>query len=237
MPLNFRHIMSSYKKPPYGWWLSGGINPANCVAAYQAKGAASYEASKINLANPGTYSLTVNSGKDPSWNTNTGWTSDATKYLKTGVVPKSGWSMIVRFDSTATDAALRKTAGAGETISSKGYGFYLIARRGTTDAHIYGYGNDGTANPAQLITGTRLYGKHSMAIAANNCYLNGSLEGTVSFVEMSDSMTADIYLLTQNYQGTPEVAGFVGAIESAAIYNTTLSAEQIFALHTAMAAL
>jgi len=42
------------------WWLSGGIAAANCVAAYQPKGAASLEASYVNLANPGTYNLTFN---------------------------------------------------------------------------------------------------------------------------------------------------------------------------------
>ncbi len=37
------------------WWLAGGIPAENCIAAYQPKGAASYAASKVNLANPGTY--------------------------------------------------------------------------------------------------------------------------------------------------------------------------------------
>ena len=55
------------------WWLAGGISAANCVAAYQAKGAASYVASKVNLANPGTLNFD-NEVVAPSWNTTTGWT-------------------------------------------------------------------------------------------------------------------------------------------------------------------
>jgi len=37
------------------WYLSGGIAAANCIAAYQPKGAASLAASYANLPNPGTY--------------------------------------------------------------------------------------------------------------------------------------------------------------------------------------
>jgi len=44
------------------WWLAGNINPANCVAAYQAKGAANLASAKVNLANPGTYDLMAVNG-------------------------------------------------------------------------------------------------------------------------------------------------------------------------------
>ncbi len=61
------------------WWLAGGINPANCLAAYQPKGAASYAASKVNLANPGTYNLTE-SGGTPGWDAAVGWIFNGTNY-------------------------------------------------------------------------------------------------------------------------------------------------------------
>jgi len=55
-----------------GWWdLNGAIT--SCIAAYQAKGAASYAASKVNLANAGTYDLS-NGTAYPTWDTSTGWT-------------------------------------------------------------------------------------------------------------------------------------------------------------------
>ena len=59
-----------------GWWFAGGISPANCVAAYQAKGAASYAASKVNLANAGTYNLADIVA--PSWSAGTGWMFNGT---------------------------------------------------------------------------------------------------------------------------------------------------------------
>ena len=50
------------KKQP--WWLTGGIT-ATPIAVWQPKGAASYTASKTNLAG-GSYSITGDYGS-PSW--------------------------------------------------------------------------------------------------------------------------------------------------------------------------
>ena len=44
------------------WYLAGGVSAANCVAAYLAKGAASYAASKANLTGDTDYDLTENDG-------------------------------------------------------------------------------------------------------------------------------------------------------------------------------
>lgn len=60
------------KYPPRDWWLSGGIAATNCVAAYQPKGAASLEASYVNLCNPGTYDATHPEG-NPAWDSTNGW--------------------------------------------------------------------------------------------------------------------------------------------------------------------
>lgn len=70
------------------WWLAGGIDPANCIAAYRAKGAASLAASYDNLAAPGngladgTYDLTL--GVAPTFDAATGWTfNGSTQWLTT----------------------------------------------------------------------------------------------------------------------------------------------------------
>ena len=54
------------------WYLAGGISAANCLAAYQPKGAASLAASYSNLANPGTYNAAP--GVAPTFDASTGWT-------------------------------------------------------------------------------------------------------------------------------------------------------------------
>jgi hypothetical protein len=80
-----------------GWWLSGGISAANCIAAYAPKGAATYAASKINLANPGTYNA-VDGAAYPTWNVATGWTfNGSTQYLTTGIIPTDAYTVIFRY--------------------------------------------------------------------------------------------------------------------------------------------
>ena len=49
------------------WWLAGGIAAANCVAAWRAKGAASYAASKVNLTGNAAYDLGEIGGGAVSW--------------------------------------------------------------------------------------------------------------------------------------------------------------------------
>lgn len=65
-----------YAQPGGGaapWWMAAGVTP---IVAYQAKGAASYAASKVNLAQPGTYNATEYVA--PSWDAATGWSFNGT---------------------------------------------------------------------------------------------------------------------------------------------------------------
>lgn len=87
------------------WWLAGGVDPADCVAAYQPKGAADLAASYVNLANPGTYNASVPTGKDaPSFAAGIGWTHDgATQVLTTGLIlPAGDVSFIIDLDNGYT---------------------------------------------------------------------------------------------------------------------------------------
>jgi hypothetical protein len=58
------------------WWLSGGATGAYGV--YRARGAASYDASLIELSGGGAANLTV--GSPPSWGTAEGWRQSAVKF-------------------------------------------------------------------------------------------------------------------------------------------------------------
>jgi hypothetical protein len=66
-------ISTGYDK----WWLPCGCNPIDCLSAYAAQGAASYAASKINLANPGVNNL-IDAALFPTWNNVDGWIYDGT---------------------------------------------------------------------------------------------------------------------------------------------------------------
>jgi hypothetical protein len=104
------------------WWACAGIYPAHCIAAYQAKGAASYEATKINLANPGVHTL-VNDGVDVAWSAEDGWGPFGTtcRVFKINLMVGNNWSVLCRF--------------SGVTISSSSY--MLYGTYGVTDNRMH----------------------------------------------------------------------------------------------------
>jgi len=219
--------MTSYKKA-VEWWLSGGINPANCVAAYQAKGAANYEASKINLANPGTYNLAEIGGGSVNWANSTGWGGfvSLTRCLNTGVTPALNltWSMFVRFSDYST-SNYEVLAGY---YNAKKSGF-LFGPHYDNDMVSF-HGNDDYTqianNPPRIAYG--VYG-----FAGRIPYRNGSAEAN-TFGTYAGNSPLTIYIGARclasgvgNY--------FSGNIQAVVVYNTTLTANQVAALSTAMA--
>lgn len=75
------------------WWEAGSAPTPRAV--YQPKDAASQAASYTNLVNPGTYDAAP--GTAPSWSA-AGWAfNGSTQYLTTGIVPASGYSVIIAF--------------------------------------------------------------------------------------------------------------------------------------------
>lgn len=79
---------------PAVWWLPAGVSTGDVLGAYQAN-AASYAASKVNLANPGTNDLTSAVLK-PTWSA-AGWVFEG-QALDTGIVlpNNQSWTMFIR---------------------------------------------------------------------------------------------------------------------------------------------
>ncbi len=205
------------------WYLSGGIALANCVAAYQPKGAADLAASKINLAHPGTNDAAA--GTNPSFATATGWTflTASSQYLTTGITPLSGYSMIVAFDGVIANDTGNCLVGALDGNGSNR--FYLLAGRtnGAFTGTVYGIG--GIANTASVLSGT-------LAIAGQNGYKNGSIDTAVS------TGTFPIIAINIGRTGYSGFYAYASAtIQAMSIYSVTITAPQILALSTAMAAL
>jgi len=204
------------------WYLSGGVDAANCVAAYQPIGAADYAASKVNLANSGTYDAAA--GNDPDWDDTNGWKFNGIDnyldctYLYSAV---SGACVIVRF----TDAG------------------YVGIQTGTII---------GAVNGADLFVGANTqYGVRA-------CFFG-------SYVNILPSMTSGVIALTDgkfyrdgSYSHDVAAGGTlsssrslkIGAgwfsfgwhytpvyVQAAAAYDSNLTADQVAAITTAMAAL
>ena len=198
------------------WWLSGGIVASNCVAAYQPKGAASLSASYTNLANPGTYDAAP--GVAPSFDASTGWTfNGSTQYLNTSIVIDGGsWTMIIRFSGGST------SGGVATALIGNGGRFDLLSN--WFNAGVYyrnGSMSNATVSPS-ISSGT-------LALTKSKGYRNGAED--ISLTADGRTFASTVLIGKANT--------FFGSVSilAAAIYNTTLSASQIAALSTAMAAL
>ena len=202
------------------WWEAGGASGA--VAAYQPKGAASLAASYINLANPGTYDAAPypTSGFAPAWNATDGWTFAGAQRLTTSIsgvtVGSGGWSMIIRVSDAASSSGC--AMGVYNASNNSFAIFPYLASR-----VYYTINADNFASP-QLITGT-------LAIAGNSGYRNGAFDKALSG---SGSPTGNIVMGSRNEAVS---IYWTGKLQAAAIYNTTLTAPQVAAISSAMAAL
>ena len=205
------------------WWdLNGTIT--SCVAAYQPKGAASYAASKVNLANPGTYNATDGTAY-PTWDTSTGWKGDGAlsngTVLKTGITGYSNtWTLIARYSGAQNsyDCMLGATGYSG---GYQMWGLFFYHRVPYQRWYCGGsspYGQSPTASGV-------------MALAGTNPYLNGTDLGDMT---ASTFPTGQICILAEDSSGAHASAAY---IQACAIYNATLTGTQIGLLTTAMAAL
>lgn len=204
------------------WYLLGGVTAAQCVAAYQPKGAADLAASKINLAHSGSNDAIA--GVDPSFDTTTGWSfNGTTQYLLTnGLVAANDqtWSALVRFTNANADRGL---FGDFESSSKQ----FLIGPR--SGLNVY-YGSGGS-----LVVGPNAT-SGVLGIAGNKGYRNGTADtGTIS--AGTGSMSFQIALGAYS-TGSSSVGGFFdGKIQAIAFYNIALSSTQVSLISTAMAAL
>jgi len=207
--------------PAIPWYLSGGIAAANCLAAYTPKGAASLAASYDNNAAPGngladgTYDATTTSA--PTFNAATGWTfSGGGPYLSSGVVPASGYSIIVRYSGLA-DVQVKYFIGQSKTNAH----FALAGN----DATNVGYYSGGVQKVSpKLLTGV-------LCIAGQYGYRNGTLDSP-AIAAWSATTTNAIYMGGCNGLATSYWPAVV--IQAVAIYDTALTAPQVAAITAAM---
>ena len=202
-----------------GWWdLNGTLT--SCVAAYQAKGAASYEASKVNLVSGGTYDLTAPTA-DPAFDTSYGWSfTKATKnYLvPSGLKPNTNatWSMIVRFSDGATQMGC---------ISTSYFNFFI-----NTETVYIGHGSY-----AGLATNTPAMTSGVYGLAGRIGYRDGVAEANQASGTTSPSnwqMAVGGLLLHDSYNNCS-----TSKIQACAFYNATLTPTQMANLTTAINAL
>ncbi len=201
------------------WYLAGGVAAANCVAAYKPQAAVSLDASYINLVTPGTYNAAP--GVAPTFNALTGWTFDgATQYLTTGIVPaNTNWSAVVRFSGG-------RSSGYNTVFGSYGAGSTRFYIDPWSNGNLITYGHGAylqTAFPSGLTSGV-------LGFAGRTAYKNGTANGAIT----DGSPTTYPIAIGGNNASGAYSAGFLGNILAFAVYNSTLSAEQMLAISQAM---
>jgi len=202
------------------WYLSGGIEPANCIAAYKAIGAASLAASYLDLSGNGNDAFL---GNAPGWDVVNGWVFDGiADYLKTTFVPANdqSQSLMVQFTGTANAGV---AAGGGD--GPNGY-FGVRPDAGGATHRFY---NGGIISPA----GAHVAG--NIAVAGAQGYINGAASGG-AIGAWPGATVLSVFIGALNQGGVPNPL-YQGNIQAVALYDCVLTPSQVVAVAAAMAAL
>ena len=206
-----------------GWWdLNGTIT--SCVAAYQPKGAASYAASKVNLANPGTYNAV--DGTAPDWDAVNGWKFDGVDdWLDTDAVVTDRYgALIVRFSGATTQ---NNDAGITCYFSSTRRGNFGIMPNTQYGVRYYQLSSPCNKSPSAA--------SGVLAISDFHGYRDGVEDGSWSpnFATGETNVPLNIGR-TNSFRGT--VYCLVN-VQAWVLYSSPITPAQVSALTTAMNAL
>jgi hypothetical protein len=214
------------------WYLSGGIVAANCIAAYQPKGAASLAASYVNLANPGTYNLTNGHATPVNWGATTGWKGNGTvAYFKTGLIPSGALSFAGVFLDISSNLSVYGQADDDNVVgthSNKLFPNY-------SSAALWSF----IANKEIYATPIVSSGLHTFAASSSGrLYIDGSLHTNAGAVSWSGT-ARELYIMASNVNGNATAKWGTGGacLYAISIYDIPLTATHVTALHVAMAAL
>lgn len=197
------------------WYLPDGITAANCVAAYQAVGATSYAASKLNLNSLGTHALTDGAAY-PTWDAN-GWTFDGTQYLVTDITPPRDqtWTVVVLFRGATWSPTAWETAIGSFSTSGGNSGF--LVQFGNTAARGRGAWTGSASATSALAEGSA----GSYSLSGKHTYKEGASDLTVASGVLAGNHLA-LWIGGLNLDGALS-QGFKGTIRALAIYNVELT--------------
>lgn len=213
--------------PPVNpWWDPNG--EGLCIwAAYQPKWAANFAASLLDLSINGNNAGDPGGGSTPAWDAVNGWKFDGgNDYLTTAFIPQNdqSQSMIAQFTNCAqrTFDAIAGCVGSGAGCNLSIWNGYNVA---TTAA--YANGNVVGVALAGLAAG-------NLGVAGNQGYRNGVASGGAigGYGSVPDRV---LWIGCQNTGAVN--SPWLGYIQALAIYDCTLTAPQVLAVATAMAAI
>ncbi len=213
------------------WWLSGGIAAANCIAAYQPKGAASLAASYDNRAAPGngladgTYDATViAAGVSLAAG---GWLTNGSGILSTGWTPPTNLARAVVVTYSGASAGIYTLFGCANAGLTR---FFLIMP--SYSSHVLYYNsNTVTGTGAGLLAGTA-------AMNGLRGYREGVLDTNSDFSYAVEVFAPCYIFATNKTGGTAQYLSPNGTtIKAISFYIDSLSAAQLIAVGAAQVAL
>jgi len=207
------------------WYLSGGVAAANCVAAYQPKGAASFAASLLDLTGNGNHAIDPGGAATPAWDAVNGWKGASGDYLTTALTPASdrSWTMIVCFSNAVAGAYV---CGSMKSVD----GSLALAVRPDNASAKVAYYHGAYSKPLSVAPAMAA---GILALAGPTCYRNGVAETGAPDAGTGDALPVNA--LGLNLNGTPY--GYVVYVQAQAWYNTALTGPQVAAVTAAMAAI
>jgi hypothetical protein len=201
------------------WWLAGGIDSANCIAAYQPIGAASYAVSLTDLSGSGNDVIEITA---PDWTTTNGWSFDGSTALKQPdfAFDTETFAVVMRFSDYVsgyswgpTPAAMSNTYIREDTLAFVGQ-----------NTGVNGF--DGSAQDGVVIM---------TGVSPNQVkyYINNSLIDTHTVTHITGTATQTGIGCIRT--GNP-IRGVI-KIQALSVYSIGLSTDIVSALTTAMNAL
>ena len=208
------------------WWNPDGATPAGagCWGAYQPKGAASFAASIIDITSQGNDAGDPGGAATPTWDAVNGWKFNGVgNYLTTTFVPAGDQSQsaLVQF-SNVVGLTTRFLFGQYDAANRQ---FRISPNEGGGTVY---YANGGHLQVApNLVAG-------NLGVSGNQGYRNGIADGGLLGAWGGAGVNA-VYIGCRNFGGP----GFYiqAYIQAMAIYDVALTAPQVLARATAMAAL
>lgn len=206
------------------WW-----NAVSCgIAAYDPLMATSFEGSKINMIDPGTYDAT-DGVAPPTWAAGTGWSfvTALSQSLSTGIIPPlfdGTWSMFVLYDNGGVGPNEHPLLSAGDYDAGRHFDVWSNSAAGL-GGRWYGMGDmsNGPTSPKSPALWA--------GIAGFECYHNGGWEGTIPSLGIDDTATGyDIKIGLNPGKGWY----FTGNIKRVWIGHCVLSSAEVAALYAAM---
>jgi hypothetical protein len=216
-------VITVFRRP---WWLAGGIT-ATPIAAWQAKGAASYAASQANLVG-GTAAITGEWGT-VGWDAAYGWYYNGGGVLFTNIYPYADASMSA-FCRFSNGGYTTNQALFGASQNKTPYNAFQVQVSLTSGNHQYA--NDGLMSVAGRITGGVL------GVSGRQGYKDGVADGDA----FSDITNQGMPTGSTIYIGMINLAGsgaqpLYGRMQAIVFYNGTVTADQAKALYVEMARL